>query len=54
MRETKICCICDEAFAGYGNDPWPIADDGECCDLCNASKVIPARLRRMKEDNNEE
>ena len=38
------CCLCGEEFEGYGNDPAPLKDSGECCDRCNAEKVIPARL----------
>lgn len=42
MRKT--CCLCGEEFEGYGNDPAPLKESGECCDRCNAEKVIPARL----------
>ena len=38
------CCLCGEEFEGYGNDPSPLKESGECCDRCNAEKVIPARL----------
>ena len=38
------CCLCGEEFEGYGNDPAPLKDSGECCGRCNAEKVIPARL----------
>lgn len=38
------CCICNKIINGYGNNPWPVKDDGECCDNCNMTKVIPARL----------
>ena len=38
------CCRCGEEFEGYGNDPAPLKDSGECCGRCNAEKVIPARL----------
>lgn len=40
----KVCCICGKKFTGWGNNPWPVADDGSCCNECNMSKVIPARL----------
>ena len=42
MRKT--CCLCGGEFGGYGNNPAPLKDSGECCDRCNAEKVIPARL----------
>lgn len=40
----KTCCLCGGEFEGYGNDPSPLKESGECCDRCNAEKVIPARL----------
>ena len=42
MKNT--CCLCGGEFEGYGNDPAPLKDLGECCGRCNAEKVIPARL----------
>lgn len=47
MEEQKKCCICGCKFTGWGNNPWPVKDEGECCDDCNSLKVIPARLRQM-------
>ena len=36
MKEHKFkCCICGKMITGYGNNPWPIKDEGECCDKCN-------------------
>lgn len=54
-RKTFRCCLCGETSTGWGNNPWPCAikykpKDGEeprCCDMCNSTKVIGARLRRM-------
>ena len=46
-NEVKKCCICGAKFIGWGNNPWPVKDEGECCDYCNDMKVIPARLRQM-------
>ena len=42
------CVLCGEYFYGYGNNPYPLAtgEDDECCDMCNATKVIPARLAK--------
>jgi len=50
------CCICEDIFEGYGNNPDPIKDsDGEwfdeeeeCCNNCNATKVLPARFKKLK------
>lgn len=40
---TFRCCICGKEFIGYGNSPYPIKDTGECCEVCNYTKVIPQR-----------
>lgn len=44
MDKTRKCCICGREFKGWGNNPWPLKVDGECCDECNYDFVIPARL----------
>ena len=41
------CCLCGGEFEGYGNDPAPLKESGECCDRCNAEKVIPARFEAV-------
>lgn len=41
------CCICGEEFEGYGNNPWPVMEDGRCCDDCNHDYVVPARLGQI-------
>ena len=43
----KTCCLCGKEFDGYGNNPAPLKESGECCDQCNAEKVIPARLEAV-------
>lgn len=45
-QETFQCCICNEVFTGWGNNPYPISqkEDDRCCDICDGSVVIPARL----------
>lgn len=42
------CCLCGIEITGYGNNADPVKV-GTCCDLCNATEVIPARLRLFKE-----
>ena len=45
------CCLCGQIMLDWGNNPWPLGDlekDEVCCDVCNWTKVIPARLRRFK------
>jgi hypothetical protein len=41
------CSICGEPAGAYGNNAQPI-NEGRCCDDCNATKVIPARMRAMR------
>ena len=50
LKESKSsrCCICGEEYTGYGNNPWPVEDDGRCCDACNIKFVIPKRLDAME------
>lgn len=43
-RNKQECCICGKEFSGYGNNPYPIAKRGQCCDECNFDVVLPARL----------
>ena len=39
------CCICGKPSRGWGNNPWPVKESGECCDCCNSRAVIPARIK---------
>lgn len=43
-RPTK-CCLCGKTFVEFGNNPWPLAKKGRCYDMCNWTKVIPARVK---------
>ena len=47
--QRQTCCICGERFIGWGNNPWPVVTDEEarCCDECNNTRVIPARIAQM-------
>ena len=38
------CVFCNEPYGEYGNNPAPASDVGKCCDSCNATVVIRARL----------
>ena len=44
----KTCILCKKPFTEYGNNPEPLApfEKGKCCNDCNLTKVIPARLQR--------
>ena len=50
---VKICCICGKTFEGWGNNPYPVVkdEDARCCDDCNATYVIPARLEALSNSN---
>lgn len=38
------CCICGKPCeCPYGNNAQPVMS-GQCCNVCNSTKVIPARL----------
>ena len=45
-EEDRVCSICKEPYAGWGNNAWPV-NNGRCCNDCNWIAVIPARLRDM-------
>ena len=47
------CCICNEEIKpdqvtgwNQGNNAEPVKE-GRCCDDCNNTKVIPARLKEL-------
>lgn len=42
-NETKTCSICFGKYNDFGNNAQPV-NDGRCCDSCNWSVVIPARI----------
>jgi len=43
----KRCVICGKEFSEYGNDPWPIKENGRCCDACNSEFVIGIRILQL-------
>ena len=48
------CVICNDPVYGYGNNPYPVAEEGSCCDDCNMTVVLPERLKLIynNESNN--
>ena len=50
MEEEFVCCICGKKFKGYGNNPWPLKEEGRCCDGCN-EKVVEERMKKAFEEN---
>jgi hypothetical protein len=53
MKKQK-CALCHEVFEGYGNNPTPLEVEGVVCDPCNLKEVIPARLRFLGLEPDEE
>ena len=43
------CCLCSGQYECWGNNALPLKD-GRCCDECNETKVIPARLARFHKE----
>ena len=54
MTEAKICCICGEKFIGWGNNPYPIKKEGECCKPCDDNVVVLARIDYIYGDKKNE
>ncbi len=48
--DNYICDICGLSQEGYFNNAQPVTR-GKCCDKCNVTKVIPARLLMLQEKN---
>lgn len=53
MFKKFRCCLCGKVVSGYGNNPAPLKIEGVCCDECNLTKVIPARIKSTKVSNTE-
>ena len=49
-KKTTKCCICGREFTGWGNNPWPVKTEGECCYECNMRVVVPARIARVEQN----
>lgn len=48
------CVLCGDKIFGWGNNPSPLATKGKCCEICNDTRVIPARLAMMFRSRNDE
>lgn len=55
-KKVRKCVICGNPLpkGDLGNNSEPIKpfSSGTCCNSCNMSKVIPARLGKLKEGTN--
>lgn len=47
-QKLKTCVLCGAQFYGFGNNPAPLTEKGQCCDTCNDTKVIPARMAGLR------
>lgn len=47
--EGKTCCICGGKITGYGYNPFPVKEEGQCFRRCNYEVVLPERLKRHYE-----
>ena len=46
----KCCIYGKEIDEMNSNDPFPYKNEGRCCDKCNYTYVIPARLGMLDTD----
>jgi hypothetical protein len=55
----RVCSICGDNYDGFGNNAYPV-NDGRCCNVCNATQVVPIRIaeyygrrlaEKMKQEN---
>lgn len=45
------CVICSVNIEDYGHNPEPINEgEGRCCEDCNFSYVIPARMLMIRKN----
>ena len=44
--ETGVCSICQGEYTHFGNNAQPV-NDGRCCDNCNETVVVPARINQL-------
>jgi len=51
-KDIWRCVICSHYFTGWGNNPDPVKNYGECCNSCNTNAVIPARLGQIINNDN--
>ena len=48
------CCICGkELTIKYPHNPWPVETEGGCCEECEMSYVLLARMRKLTPENKE-
>lgn len=48
-KSINTCSICGRVIEGYGYNPYPVREEGQCCRACNYGVVVPKRWRRHQE-----
>lgn len=54
MKKDEIkerCCLCGGELRKGGHDPYPVAEEGRCCDACNWGVVLPRRVELSKQSH---
>lgn len=47
--EIGICSLCRGPYVRWGNNPAPLGRvEDRCCDGCNSTKVLPARIANIQ------
>lgn len=54
MDEKEKYCICGQEIKGVGNDPYPVREEGRCCQYCNYTVVLPERIKLSKQERYEQ
>lgn len=52
--KKEKCCICGKEIEAWGNNPYPVRTEGQCCRHCNYTVVLPERVRLSKQGQYEQ
>ena len=50
MRHIFTCAICQRRSYCWPRNPWPVRDEGQCCEECDVFLVLPARIALMLDE----
>ena len=48
-EDSEKCILCGGSIGEWGNNPYPLAEEGECCSTCNTERVVPERIRQREQ-----
>lgn len=54
MSKKEKCCICGKGIKGYGDNPYPVRTEGQCCRYCNYTVVLSERIKLLKQEKHEQ